>query len=335
MRYWNEISRRRKKLYGPTGLLNRPPGGPVKPLSLEDGWKICFSDFLTDVQDDRGCSPETIRIYTTDVFALFEFAHFEGIQSLHDITPQFLERYLASLRSAKYSEKTVKGRIISIKQFFRFLRGRGYIAQDPARGLEYPKIWRKLPQILHASDIAKLVSFEIKTIIDLRDRAIIETLYAIGCRVQELVDLNVGSISFQERIVKIVGKGNAERLSPIGRPALRAIEEYLKERSKFEDLDPGYPVFVCHSRGLTRPRLDSRAVRRILKMRILQTGAVPIETNPMTLRHTFATHLLEGGADLRVIQQLLGHVWISTTQLYTHVSGEFKRRVAEKYHPRF
>lgn len=278
--------------------------------------------FLSYLEIEKNYSKHTILNYKID---LNEFFVFLKDTSIERVDYFHLRRFLASLRSKDLKPRTVARKLSAIRSFFKFIYREGLISKNPSTLLMTPKLDRKLPQFLSEQDTGRLVEgASKKDEPGLRDRAILETLYSTGMRVSELVSLNMNRVDFISNIVKVEGKGRKERLIPIGNTALQAIKKYIDKRKHASDA-----VFL-NQRGT---RLTDRSVRNIVDKYIQQTS-IQNKISPHALRHSFATHLLNAGADLRAVQELLGHVNLSTTQIYTHMTTEKLKKIYDRAHPR-
>lgn len=269
---------------------------------------------------ERGASPQTLRAYRKDLELFFESSG-EGME-LSDV-----RGFVASEINRGQKKTTVSRRLAALRSFFKYLHREGHLKANPAKLVSSPKLQKFLPRFLSVDEVFGLVekpgglSF-----IEQRDRAILELLYSSGLRVGELSGLNVDSINLKEGLVKVMGKGRKERLVPIGRKAREALNSYLVEKMLQKKTDKA--LFVSRN----GKRLDERAIRRIVTKYCRALG-IEGKVSPHTLRHTFATHLLQSGADLRVIQELLGHSSLSTTQKYTHLDITHLMDVYDKSHP--
>jgi len=285
------------------------------------------------VETLTGVSEATASVYRRDVVAFVEWAESNQLQELADIDRRRVRRYLAHLDAAHYARRTVARKMSSLRRFFDWARQAGHIAADPTVGLSAPGSNHRLPTIVNDHDLAELLGDvpSARAPKDdgsprrLRDDAIIELLYGSGLRVSEVCSLNVSSPDLRQRTLRVWGKGEKERIVPLSRPCVDALTAHIAAAFA-GDLggEDQLPLFL-NARG---NRLGPRDVRRILDRR------APSPTHPHALRHTFATHLLDGGADLRTVQELLGHADLSTTQIYTHVSKERLQRVHRSSHPR-
>ncbi len=282
--------------------------------------------FMRFLEIEKNASKHTVLNYKIDLRSLKDFLKDEPIEKIDYIT---LRRYLVHLKEKKLSKTTVARKIAAIRSFFRFLCRDGYVKTNPASSLSTPKRDKHLPKFLCEADVAKLIeSPEGARVSDFRDRAILETLYSTGIRVSELVGLDVERIDQIGGVIKVYGKGKKERIVPIGEKALRAIREYLNKR-RYEEAKATKALFLNKSGG----RITDRSIRRLIEKHIRKTS-IKEKISPHTLRHSFATHLLDRGADLRSVQELLGHANLSTTQIYTHVTTERLKSAYEKAHPR-
>ncbi|MFP4472437.1 MAG: tyrosine recombinase XerC [Candidatus Omnitrophota bacterium] len=279
--------------------------------------------FLSYLEIEKNYSRHTIVNYAVD---LNEFVDFTGEDTpLKSIRYYHFRRFLAHLRTHRHKPRTLARKLSSLRSFFKFLHREGLIDKNPAQLLMTPKLDKPLPKFLSEQDMtALLASPPEHTEAGKRDRAIMETLYSTGIRVSELVGLNVEHIDVISNIVKVEGKGKKERMVPIGDQALQAIRKYLNSRS-----GSSRALFLNRSGG----RLTDRSVRNILNKHILK-ASVLTQISPHTLRHSFATHMLDHGADLRSVQELLGHANLSTTQIYTHVTTDRLKKIYDQAHPR-
>lgn len=283
--------------------------------------------FMNYLRGEKNSSPHTITNYTVD---LQSFAQFIGEKDVAAIDHLLLRRFLAEMRAKNFAKRTIARKLASLRSFFRFLFREGYIKTNPITSLSTPKLDKKLPVVLDEGKVTKLLQSPSEDDVSgLRDKALLETLYSAGIRVSELVGLDTNDVDFISEVIKVFGKGSKERIVPIGSPAVKAMRKYLEKRDgevKVKDKDA---VFL----NKNGTRLTDRSVRRILDKYIRQTS-VAEHISPHSLRHSFATHLLDRGADLRSVQELLGHANLSTTQIYTHVTMDRLKTVYDKAHPR-
>jgi integrase/recombinase XerC len=294
------------------------------------------------VADERRFSPQTVRAYRADLdrFADFwerEFANESaGKTPLSRLDTLAVRSYLASLHRARLSNRSLARHLSTLRSFFRWACREGHLAKSPARGLPAPRVPKTLPRAMTLPDTERLLAAEEEdAAVPERERALFELLYATGLRVSEAAGLDLEDVDFSARLVRVTGKGSRERIVPFGEAAADALEAYLPSRHALrrhadeDDGDAGEPLFV-NARG---GRLTSRSMARLLKRRLRAAG-LPAEISPHALRHTFATHLLQAGADLRAIQELLGHASLSTTQKYTHLDAARLREVYRNAHPK-
>ncbi len=285
--------------------------------------KEAFSLYL---EIERNLSPHSIRAYRQD---LDMFHAFLADQPLEKVDYRTLRRFLGHLKQEGYERSTIARRMATLRTYFRFLVRERMIPGNPTLGLQSPKLTRKLPSFLDWEELQRLLDSPDESPLGLRDRALLELLYATGMRVSEIADLSLRQLNWEEAEIRVVGKGSKERMVLMSDSAMGHLRRYLDAaRPHFQPVNTD-KLFLNRS---GKP-LSSRSIDRMLKMRARKAGiSKPI--SPHTLRHTFATHLLEGGADLRVVQELLGHASLSTTQIYTHVSQDRLRQVYQQAHPR-
>jgi len=282
--------------------------------------------FIRYLEIERNASKHTIINYSIDLNSLKDFA---GETPVEKIDYVMLRRYLVILRDKNLSKVSVARKIASIRSFFKFLCREGIVKTNPASSLSTPKRDKHLPKFLDEADIIKLIeSPEGDSEAASRDRAILETLYSTGIRVSELVGLNISHVDQIGGVIKVYGKGKKERIVPIGDRALETIRQYLRKR-RYGESDENKALLFNKSGG----RISDRSIRRIINKYIVKTS-IKEKISPHTLRHSFATHLLNHGADLRSVQELLGHANLSTTQIYTHITTERLKSAYEKAHPR-
>ncbi|KPK21604.1 MAG: hypothetical protein AMJ76_02260 [Dehalococcoidia bacterium SM23_28_1] len=295
-----------------------------KPLEADAEEQL--QRYLRFLQAERNLSPYTLRNYESDLRSFFRYAE-DADRKIHDVDRYLLRGYLARLREQKMALGSIVRRVSTIRSFYRFLVRQGHIKHDPLAGVHSPKKGRRLPSFLSPRQVLSILgAVEGDSPKALRDRAILELLYAAGVRLSELVALDTGDVDIGEREVRVVGKGNKERIALMGRAAADALQRYLREgRSALVQRSHERALFLNKQGG----RLSARAVQIMLRRCALKAG-LDERVFPHLLRHTFATHMLDGGADLRVVQELLGHASVSSTQIYTHVSEAEKRRVYDE-----
>jgi integrase/recombinase XerD len=292
-----------------------------------------ITSFLTHVRVEKGLSANTVSAYRRDLVKFENYAKKKKL-SLESVTRDDLVDFLSSLFRQKLESRTVARHLVTLRNFFRFAQTQDLISVDPALNLESPKIRRSLPGYLRLEEIERLlVQPDDKTPIGLRDRAMLDVLYSTGLRVSELIGLRVMDLDRAVGCVRCIGKGDKERIVPIGKKALALVDRYLRDaRPKLAPAGKqvNSPTLFINRRGSSLSRVG---VWKILSAYGRSAG-LRVPLTPHMLRHSFATHLLEGGADLRSVQLMLGHSDISTTQIYTHVVEERLKQIYKAHHPR-
>jgi integrase/recombinase XerD len=290
-----------------------------------------ISSFLTHVRVEKGLSSNTVSAYRRDLLKFDVFARKRKL-SLEGVTRDDLVDFLAGLYRSNLESKSVARHLVTMRNFFRFAQVQELISEDPSINLESPKIRRSLPGYLRLEEVERLLNQpDVSTPYGLRDRAMLEVLYSTGLRVSELVGLRVTDLDTKVGCVRCIGKGDKERIVPVGKKALAIVEKYLRDaRAKLLGKVRSSPTLFVNRRGAQLSRVGVwkilSAYGRLAGMRVALT--------PHMLRHSFATHLLERGADLRSVQLMLGHADISTTQIYTHVVEERLKQIYKAHHPR-
>jgi integrase/recombinase XerC len=293
-----------------------------------------IAQFLRYLQAEKNASPLTLKSYREDLTALVEFLADESgaVPRPGAISMLDLRGYVASLHEQDYAKSTIARRLASLRSFFRFGQREGWAKSNPAKALRNPRKTKGLPHFLSTDEIERLLSAPPKSSkAGKRDRAILETLYSAGLRVSELVALSDGDLDMKQGIVRVRGKGRRERIAHLGSYAIDALQTWRAARKLADDAERGVAAPVFTNRF--GRRLTDRSIRRLLDKYLKQTG-LDERTSPHTLRHSFATHLLDRGADIRSVQELLGHKSLVTTQIYTHVTTTALRKAYEKAHPR-
>jgi integrase/recombinase XerD len=302
------------------------------PSGKEDFENHLLDQFIHQLRIERGLSANTITAYSHDLIQFFDFLKQRGISPVH-ISQEDLTSFIFE-QNRKLSPRSMARCLVSIRMFYRFLVSEGTITSNPARLLGIPKMYQHLPDVLSKDEMASLLMQpDVTTPLGKRDKAILEILYATGLRVTELIGLTMGNINLEIGSIRTIGKGSKERMIPMGSKAVDSLKDYLhqsrpillKKRSTTE-------VSKLFLNGRGKP-ITRQGLWKIIKKYALMAGIIKGVT-PHTIRHSFATHLLEGGADLRSVQIMLGHADISTTQIYTHVARKRLKEVHEKYHPR-
>ncbi len=289
-----------------------------------------LNGFITFLTEEKGFSNHTIKNYKNDIFKFLNFL-FEIEVDLLKVSKEEIRDFLATQYDMGLSKKTVARRLASIKSFFKFLHNTNHVSNDPTLFLSSPKISKKLPDFVDLKLINKLMNQpNLKTEKGLRDKAILELFYSTGMRLSELISLNVSSVDEKNYLIKVFGKGNKERLIPFGKRAKFCIEKYLKKRAlSWDTALNDTPLFVNGKNIRVPRRTIQRRISNYIKM--IASGK---RLGPHTLRHTFATHLMDRGADIRAVGDLLGHASLSSTQIYTHVKPEKMKEVYKQSHPR-
>ena len=289
-----------------------------------------FNKYVSYLEVERNVSPYTVRNYTTDLLDFFQFLKDKKIDSLKEVDRHTLRDYLSQLMERGFVKASIARKLSAIRSFYRYLLREEIISTSPVATTSSPKLDKRLPSFLSIEEMNRLLEApDLSTPQGLRDRALLELLYASGLRVSELVSLNLEQVNLEAREIRVWGKGSKERMVLIGEPAARALTDYLNQ---------GRPELLGNkvSSALLLNRYGKRLIERRVQ-RILEKYANIINIGkrvyPHMLRHTFATHLLDGGADLRVVQELLGHASLSSTQIYTHVSKSQAKKVYLSAHP--
>jgi integrase/recombinase XerC len=291
--------------------------------------------FLRYMATERNASDLTIKSYREDLFGFTQWMDDNGNAGMRvdSLTPSHLRQFQAALQQADYAKSTISRKLASLRSFFKFAMREGTAKTNPAKPLRNPRQNRKLPLVLSNEEIGRLLTTpSAHDVAGLRDRAILETMYSSGLRVSELVGLRDGDLDFSQGITRVRGKGRKERISPLGSYAIEAIKTYAARRSRSTEaelLGKAAPVFVNRFGNILTTRSVGRMLDKYIADAELDSGV-----SPHTLRHSFATHLLDRGADIRSVQELLGHKSLTTTQIYTHVSAANLRTIYEKAHPR-
>ncbi len=291
-------------------------------------WLEPFRDYLAL---EAGSSANTVEAYLRDLRRLARFAASKGVRSPGEVTRAHLRDFVFLLKDLGLSPATIRRNVSAIRTYFAFLVGEGRLADDPSDRLESPQRWRTLPDTLSVREVeAMLGAPAVDEPLAWRDRALLELAYGAGLRVSELCGLTLGSLLLEEGLVRVLGKGGKERLVPIGRGTIGAVSVYLNVLRPSLDRGRSKARVLLNARGEPLSRVGAWGVVK----RAAQRAGIEKRVTPHTLRHSFATHLLEGGADLRAVQEMLGHADLSTTQIYTHVDREYLRSVHKRFHPR-
>jgi integrase/recombinase XerC len=303
--------------------------------------RVWIEIFVRSLSETKGYSQHTLRNYSADLMQFARFLASRKASQREEASPDraesvdalLIREYLGSL-FGRYKRTTIARKLSAVRSFFVFLEKKGATQGNPAADVSTPKLEKYVPNYLPVDQMFRMLERpDREKVLGLRDLAILEVLYSCGIRVGELEALNLESLDFGQRLLRVIGKGDKERIVPVGRQALKAVEEYLDatqalRRKAGNQGSDG--ALILNFRG---ERLSTRSIARIVKRYAREIG-LPFEISPHSMRHTFATHLLDGGADLRSVQELLGHASLSTTQKYTHVSLDRLMQVYDKAHPR-
>ena len=302
----------------------------LSPASVADAaFRVeLFRDYLAL---EAGGSVHTVSNYVRDVRRFAGYSAAKGAHRPEDVTSTQLREFVYALKDLGLAPATIRRQISALRTYYRFLVGEGHAARDPSERLESPRQWRRLPAVLTVAEIERLLAApNTDEPLAIRDRALLEFAYATGARVSELVGLALQDVLFEEGLARMFGKGAKQRLVPVGRRALGALALYVREIRPRFDRGKGRGIVFLNARGTPLSRVGAWTIIR----RAARFAGITKRVTPHTLRHTFATHLLEGGADLRAVQEMLGHADLATTQLYTHVDRDYLRTVHKTFHPR-
>jgi integrase/recombinase XerD len=294
--------------------------------------ELFLKEYLAHIKLEKNLSPNTVSSYKNDINAFISFLKDSGINDPSDISSDHIGSFFKILNELGLLGSSSARYFSSLKGFFLYLLKNKYIVKNPIEKITAPKISKKLPGVLDINEVEKILSEpDENDKLGLRDKAMLELFYACGTRVSELINIKVSDLFFEDEIIRVFGKGSKERLIPIGSSAIKWVGDYLKKsrpllmkKSKSEN------NLFLNSRGF---KLSRMGVWKIIDRYVKEAG-IKKDVHPHTFRHSFATHLLEGGADLRAVQEMLGHADISTTQIYTHIDRDYIKQVHKQYHPR-
>jgi integrase/recombinase XerD len=291
-----------------------------------------LKEYLSVLKLERNLSENTIASYKNDLTSLIHFLEKKNINDFSDITVSQLTHFFKTLTRYGLSSTSAARYFSSIKNFFVYLYSNAYIRENPVERLSAPKLSKSLPVVLTVEEVGSILSGPIvNTKLGLRDKALLELLYACGTRVTELINLKVSDLFFKDEVIRVFGKGSKERVVPIGSSAIHWVNEYLlKSRPLLEKKSKSENILFLNNRST---QLSRMGVWKIID-KYAKEAEIKKEVHPHTFRHSFATHLLEGGADLRAVQEMLGHADISTTQIYTHIDRDYIKQVHKEFHPR-
>ena len=296
--------------------------------------KKLINEFKSHLKDEKNYSNHTILSYETDLWQFYRYLiSLNKTNSIHDINHYTIRKYIVYLKENNFSRKSIARKISTLRSFFKYLLKERTILSNPSLNLITPKIDKKLPGFLYVQENNQLIdSINIRTSKGKRDKAILEILYGTGMRVSELTNLDMNDIDFDEKMVRVFGKGSKERILPLNQHCIEALDNYLSVRKSFylKGKKINRNILFLNRFG---NRLTARSICRIINQCLMNSG-LDKKISPHVLRHTFASHLLGGGADLRSVQELLGHESLSTTQIYTHITKERLKSIYQKSHPR-
>lgn len=291
-----------------------------------------IKEYLTHLKLEKNLSENTVESYRIDLQKFINYLMEIGISDLSEVKSGTISTYFDLQRKEKISPSTSARYLSAIKGFFSYLERFSYIQKDPTEILSSKKSGRKLPAVLSFFEIEKILKCpDVSSTLGLRDKALLEICYSSGLRVSELINLKIGDLFFNDDVIRVFGKGSKQRIVPVGRSAKKWVTEYLiKGRPNLEKKSKSENIIFLNTRG---SKLSRMGIWKIFD-RYFKEAGIKKEAHPHTFRHSFATHLIEGGADLRAVQEMLGHSDISTTQIYTHIDREFVKQVHRDYHPR-
>lgn len=290
-----------------------------------------LEQFQDHLAVEKGASPRTSEAYLRDIARFATFCVTKGAREPGEASARILRDYVYHLKDLGLSPSSIRRNVSAVRSYFRFMLGEGALVRDPSERLEAPKRWRTLPEVLTVEETeALLAAPSLDEPLAFRDRAMLELAYGAGLRVSEWITLSTRDVLMEDHLVRVFGKGSKERLVPIGRKAISAVAIYLRELRPKLEKGQGKGILFLNARGEPLSRMGAWKILR----KYVEMAGITKPVSPHTLRHSFATHLLEGGADLRAVQEMLGHSDISTTQIYTHVDREYLRSVHRQFHPR-
>lgn len=290
-----------------------------------------LDQFLNHLSLEAGLSSNTIESYRRDLEKYIKFLQEKKVDSVDKITEEHITNFIVQLSRKGLAANSIARKLSSIRRLHKFLVTEGYSGFNPACTLESPRLWRKLPMVLNVTEIEKLLNQPTQdNPLGLRDRAMLEFLYATGVRIAELINIKRKNFMPEVELVRVIGKGQKERIIPIGKKSLKWVKKYLQEARPSLAKQNSEDFLFLNRRGRYFSRMG---LWKILRKYVMQAG-IKKKVTPHTIRHSFATHLLDGGADLRAVQEMLGHADISTTQIYTHLDREYLKQEHRHYHPR-
>jgi len=301
------------------------------PVADEIGRAFLLERFHDFLALEQGSARTTAEAYGRDLARFAVFARAQGAAVPGSVTSRMLRDYVYELKDLGLAPTSIRRNVSAVRTYYKFLIGEGQVAEDPSERLETPKRWRTLPDVLTVEEVGRLLDAPtLDEPLVFRDRAMLELAYGAGLRVSEWITLGVKDVLLDDGLVRVFGKGSKERLVPIGRRAIGATAVYVRELRPRLERGGGKGALILSARGTPLSRMGAWKILR----KYVNKAGITKRVTPHTLRHSFATHLLEGGADLRAVQEMLGHADIATTQIYTHVDREYLRSVHKQFHPR-
>lgn len=294
--------------------------------------ELFLKEYLSHLKLEKNLSENTLSSYKNDISTFISFLSNFKISDPSDISTENLTAFFKTLKNIGLTSSSAARYFSSLKGFFLYLLKNNYILKNPLEKISAPKLSKKLPEVLNINEVDKILAQpNVSDTLGLRDKAILELLYACGTRVSELTNLKLSDLFLNEEVIRVFGKGSKERLIPIGSSAIEWIGKYIKDsRSVLLRISKSGNYVFLNSRG---SKLSRMGIWKIIDRYVKEAG-IQKEVHPHTFRHSFATHLLEGGADLRAVQEMLGHADISTTQIYTHIDRDYIKQVHKQFHPR-
>lgn len=290
-----------------------------------------IEQFLSYISVERGMANNTVSSYKRDLHGFSDYLKSKNVDSIDKVSRQTISSFMMSEKDRGLSPNSISRELACIKSFFKFLIRENVIKEDAATIIESPKLWKRLPYTLSLGEVEALLDApNVRDLMEMRDKACLELMYATGMRVSELVNLKIDDINLEVGFVKCFGKGSKERIVPFGKKAKESLQRYL-EKSRPRFLKKNVSNFLFLTR--LSDRMSRQSFWKIIK-RYVKIARIKKKVTPHSLRHSFATHILERGADLRIVQEMLGHADISTTQIYTHVSKDRLKSIHQKFHPR-
>ncbi len=294
-------------------------------------WSEIIDDFSVYLRLEKNAEIKTVESYLCDIYRFKKFAEEELHKNPIEISHLDIEQFLLVLSDIGLHQHSIARILSGIKAFYKYLLLEDEIESLPTKNVRAPKWQRKIPQILTVAEIEKIIQgIDVSTLLGVRNRAIVEILYSCGLRVSEVVNLSISDLYFEQGYISVIGKGNKQRLVPIGSYAVKAIELYLERRKEFPHIKTSENILFLNRRG---KKMTTVMIFLMIKEQVAMSG-IDKNISPHTFRHSFATHLVEAGADLRVVQEMLGHESITTTEIYTHLDTNYLRESLLSYHPR-